>query len=238
MKPISILDILLYEDDHLLIFNKPPFVSSLDERQGTAASILSIAREYCPTVQLCHRLDKETSGILVAAKDPETYREVSIEFEKRRVRKIYHAVVGGIHRFDELEVDLPIGPAKDGLMRIDFKTGKDAFTILKSLKFFRHFTLVGCFPVTGRTHQIRVHLASQNAPIVNDPAYGGEAPYLHEIKRKYSFGKFEESQPMIKRFALHARSIQFSIFKKEFSFEAPYPKDFDVLIKLLEKYDS
>jgi 23S rRNA-/tRNA-specific pseudouridylate synthase len=113
LKPISIRDILLYEDEHLLIFNKPPFVSSLDERQGTAASILSIARQYCSTVQLCHRLDKETSGILVAAKDPETYREVSIEFEKRRVRKIYNAVVGGIHRFEELEVDLPIGPAKN-----------------------------------------------------------------------------------------------------------------------------
>lgn len=238
MKPIQIRDILLYEDEHVLIFNKPPHISSLDERQGLNHSILSIARQYCPTVQLCHRLDKETSGLLVAAKNPETYRSISIEFEKRRVRKIYHAVVGGIQRFEETEVELPIGPAKDGLMRIDFKTGKDAFTIFKSVKFFKHYTLVGCFPVTGRTHQIRVHLASQNAPIVHDPAYGGPIPYLHEVKRKYSFGKFEEPQPMIKRFALHAYSIDFNLNGIDLHFEAPYPKDFDVLVKLLEKYDS
>lgn len=238
MKPIQIKDLVIHQDERLLVINKPPFLSSLDERNGDAPSVLRLLKKEFGDVQLCHRLDKETSGILLVARDPETYRSIAMDFERRRIKKIYHAVVGGIHRFEDLEVELPIGTGKNGLMRIDYMNGKDSYTIFNSLKFYRHFTLVECMPVTGRTHQIRVHLASQNAPITNDVSYGGQPPLLSDIKRKFHLGKFEEEQPMIKRVALHSFSIDLELFGEQRHFEAPYPHDFEVLVKLLDKYDA
>ena len=159
---------------------------------------------------------------------------MSIQFEDRQVEKIYHAVVEGQVRFEDHLVDLPINSDHPGRVRIDKKAGKPSATFFKTIALFRHFSLLECQPVTGRLHQIRVHLESQNTHIISDELYGGKIHLLSEIKRKHK----GEDSPVMKRFALHARSIQFTIFKKEFSFEAPYPKDFDVLLKLLEKYDS
>lgn len=232
-------DLILFEDDDLIVVNKPPFLASLDEREGGAVNLLRLAKRYNPDLQVCHRLDKETSGLILLAKNPETYRLVSIEFEKRRVRKIYHAVIGGIHHFDNLLVDLPILNQGNKNVSIDRARGKDAETYFQSLRFFRNYTLVECRPVTGRMHQIRIHLATQRASIVGDSAYGGKPVFLSEIKRRgYSLSKGQVEQPIMKRFALHARALEFSIAGKAYEFEAPYPKDFATLLKLLEKFDG
>src|SRR5690606_6854664 len=89
-------EMIIHEDENLIVVNKPAFLASLDEREGGEVNVLRLARKYHGDVQVCHRLDKETSGLLLLAKNPETYRLVSIEFEKRRVHKVYHAIIEGV----------------------------------------------------------------------------------------------------------------------------------------------
>ncbi|GAA4789073.1 RluA family pseudouridine synthase [Olivibacter ginsenosidimutans] len=231
-------DLILFEDDHLIVVNKPAFIASLDERRGGEVNMLRLAKQYHADAQICHRIDKETSGLLLIAKDPETYRAVSIAFERRQVKKIYHAIIGGIHVFDDLKVDLPILNLGNKNVTIDRANGKLAETWFKSINYFKHFTLVECRPITGRMHQIRIHLATQHAAIVGDTLYKGKPVYLSQLKRGYTIGRGQEEQPIMKRFALHARELYFSIHDKSYHFEAPYPKDFSTLLKQLEKFDS
>lgn len=231
-------ELIVFEDDDLIVVNKPPFIASLDEREGGEVNILRMAKQYHEDAQVCHRIDKETSGLLLIAKNPETYRAVSIEFEKRRVKKVYHAIIGGTHVFEDLKVDLPILNLGNKNVTIDKANGKLAETWFKSLMYFKHFTLVECRPVTGRMHQIRIHLATQHASIVGDSLYKGKPVYLSQIKRGYTLSKGQEELPIMKRFALHARSLTFTINGKDYHFEAPYPKDFATLLKQLERFDS
>lgn len=231
-------DLILFEDDRLIVINKPPFVSTLDEREGGEVNILRLAKKYWADAQICHRIDKETSGILLIAKDPETYRAVSIEFERRRVKKIYHAIIDGTHVFEDLLVDLPIANLGSKNVTIDRANGKRAETYFKSLRYFKNYTLVECRPITGRMHQIRIHLATQQASIAGDDMYKGKPIYLSKIKRKYSLSKDHEEQPIMKRFALHAKSLILKVFDSEYTFDAPYPKDFATALKQLEKYDT
>lgn len=227
---------IIFEDENLLVINKPPMVSSLDERIGEELNVLRLARTYEPQVQLCHRIDKETSGVLVMAKNADAYRTVSMAFQNREVEKIYHAVVDGQVDFTEQAVDLPIHVTKSGKVRID-PDGKEAVTLFNSLEVFQHFTLMECMPITGRQHQIRIHLATQNAPITGDLLYGGKWPYLSQIKRKFKASKNEEERPMINRFALHAYSLFFKSENLSLDIQAPYPKDMEVLVKLIQKND-
>jgi Pseudouridylate synthases, 23S RNA-specific len=232
-------DLILYEDDHLIVINKPPFLASLDEREGGDMSVLRLAKRYHADAQVCHRLDKETSGLLLIAKDPETYRSVSIEFERRRVAKIYHAIIEGTHVFEDLLVDLPILNLGNKNVTIDRANGKHAETYFKSLRYFKHYTLVECRPITGRMHQIRIHLATQHAAIVGDTLYRGKPVYLSQIKKRgFSLGKGQEEQPIMRRFALHAHQLGLNINGKDHRFEAPYPKDFATLLRHLEKFDD
>lgn len=231
-------DIILFEDNDLIIVSKPPFLASLDEREGGEINLLRLAKQYHEDAQICHRIDKETSGLLIIAKNPEAYRHVSMQFEHRKVKKVYHAIVDGTHVFDDLLVDLPILNAGKGNVLISRSEGKKADTYFKSLKYFKHYTLIEARPVTGRMHQIRIHLATQRASITGDDMYGGQPVYLSKIKRGYRLTD-EEEQPIMKRFALHAREVTFTMLNgEERTFEAPYPKDFAVLLKLLEKHDS
>ena len=142
-------ELIIHEDENLIVINKPPFVASLDEREGGEVNILRLAKKYHPDAQVCHRLDKETSGILLIAKNPETYRTISIAFEKRKVNKIYHAVIGGTHTFQDLLVDLPILNQGNKNVSIDRANGKPAETIFNSIKYYKNYTLVECKPITG-----------------------------------------------------------------------------------------
>lgn len=238
IKFLKFPELIIFEDSNLIVINKPPLISSLDDREGDDQNIHRMAKAYHPDAQICHRLDRETSGVMLIAKNPQTYRLVSMEFEHRRVSKCYHALIEGVHRFENKVVDLPILNQGNKNVSIDRARGKNAITYFSSVRFFRHYTLVECRPITGRMHQIRIHLATLKASIVGDEMYKGKPVFLSQLKRGYTLSKGKEERPVMKRFALHAKSISITIEGKEFEFEAPYPKDFGTLIKQLEKFDS
>jgi RluA family pseudouridine synthase len=231
---ISFTDRILLEDNDYIVVNKPPFIATLEDRHDPV-NLLRLAREYIPSAQVCHRLDKETSGILVIAKNPEAYRHMSIQFEKRQIEKIYHAVVDGIVDFKDTLVDEPILKQDDGVVKISRRDGKPAQTYFTSLKSYRAHTLVECKPVTGRMHQIRIHLAFQGASITGDETYGGKPFLLSAIKRKFNLKKGTDEESFMKRMALHAFALEFNdLSEKRIKIEAPYPKDMQALIRQLE----
>lgn len=237
MKNIHFEDLIIFENEDYILINKPPYLSTLQDRSPEGKqNIFDLAKKYSKSTQVCHRLDKETSGILAIAKNPEAYRHLAILFEKRMVGKLYHAVVSGIQDFDNIGVNLPIFESKLGTAKIDIQEGKEALTFFKTLEVYKQNTLVECRPITGRMHQIRVHLAYLKASIVSDTKYGGKRLYLSELKKKFNLKQDTEEQPLIQRVALHARSLQFELMNGEQLFtEAPYPKDISALIKQLEK---
>ncbi len=229
---ISFSDLVLFSNPDYLVISKPPFISTLDDRVEPT-NILELARGSEPDPQVCHRLDKDTSGVLAIARNPEAYRHLSMQFEHREVTKIYHAVADGRHDFQDQLVDAPILKQNDGTARISSK-GKDAQTRFTTLQIFSNHSLIECRPVTGRMHQIRVHLASLGAPITGDEMYGGKPFLVSSVKRGFRVKKDTEEQPLIKRMALHAFSLQFrGLDGSEITVQAPYPKDITALLKQL-----
>lgn len=238
MKLPNFQDLILFENDDIVVVNKPPFISSLDDRNGEPINMLRLAKQMYEDAQICHRLDRETSGALIFAKNPEAYRNVSMQFEHREVKKIYHAIADGQHRFENMEVNLPIGIGNKGVVRIDKAEGKAADTLFNTLELFKHYTLIECMPRTGRMHQIRIHLATQRASIAGDALYGGKPLFLSKIKRGYKLAKDQEELPILKRFALHAKQVVFKLMNgEEILVDAPYPKDFETGLKMLMKFD-
>lgn len=232
MKSIRFQDLILYEDADWVIINKPPFLSTLEDRNDPQ-NILGLAKAYTPDAQVCHRLDKDTSGVLVIARNPAAYRHLSMQFESRDVNKTYHAVVDGVHTFDRQLVDAPIQKLNDGTVKIS-REGKEAQTYFTTLQQFKMHTLVACNPVTGRTHQIRIHLARLKAPITGDETYGGKPFFVSSVKRGFKLEKFTEEQPLMKRMALHAFSLEFGgLDGRPVAVTAPYPRDFQALLKQL-----
>jgi 23S rRNA pseudouridine955/2504/2580 synthase len=235
MKQLKFEDIIVHEDKDYIVISKPAGISSLHD-WSSEVTVQKMAKTYCDDPQLCHRLDKETSGAMVIAKNPEAYRHLSMQFEHRTVDKVYHAVVEGIQDIEPIKVDRPIYTMSKGKVRIDFEQGKPAVTLFKMGEVFRGYTLMLCKPETGRMHQIRVHLSSMKMPIVGDTMYGGKEIYLSKLKKKFHLKEGSEEQPLIKRFALHAFSISYKNLEGEQQyFESPYPKDFNVLVKQLRK---
>lgn len=227
--------LIIDESEDYIFINKPPFVSTLADRNDTV-TILSLVKKHNDDYQICHRLDKETSGVLLVAKNPEAYRNASMQFEHRQVEKIYHAIVDGLHQFKEEEVNLPLHTTSSGYVKISHRKGKNAKTIFNTIDTFKRHSLVSCKPETGRMHQIRVHLASLTASITGDVTYGGQPLYLSTFKRNFIKGKDKEEQPIIKRFALHALSISLMDLNGKVRYvEAPYPKDIEVALKQLQK---
>ena len=228
---------ILFENEDFFVINKPPGISTLDERKDDfAPSILKLAKAYTSDAQVGHRLDKETTGALIIAKNPEAYRHISMQFEHRETAKKYHAAVEGMHAWDGMLVNLPIFPLKDGKVIIDRMKGKHAETWFRSLQVYKGYTLVECVPITGRMHQIRIHLTCLKAPIVGDEMYGGHYVFLSDLKKKFNLKKDTDELPIMRRVALHAKSLTFNLLNGEqMEVEAPYPKDFAVLVKQLEK---
>lgn len=225
---------ILFQDDDFILINKPPFISTLEDRNDSQ-NILSLAREYESDAQVCHRLDKETSGVLAIARNPDAYRHLSMQFENRTVTKIYHAVADEIHNFKDQLVDAPILKQNDGTVKIS-RSGKEAQTYFTTKECYKNHTLIECKPVTGRMHQIRVHLSLLKAPITGDEMYGGKPFYVSSVKRGFNLKKLTEEEPLIKRMALHAFSLEFNLLNgSKMATEAPYPKDFQALIRQLSE---
>jgi 23S rRNA pseudouridine955/2504/2580 synthase len=234
MKKIDFKDLILFENEDYLVINKPPYLSTLDDRHE-AQNILDLARTYSDDAQVCHRLDKETSGCLVIAKNPNAYRNIAMQFEDRKVDKVYHAVVDGIHDYQNLLVDRNLHANNKGVAKVT-KEGKPAQTYFNTIKTYYSHSLIACQPITGRLHQIRIHLAYLKSPICGDDLYGGKPLYLSSLKRKFNLKKGTDELPIMQRVSLHAYSIGFKGTQGEsLQVTAPYPKDFDVLVKQLEK---
>jgi 23S rRNA pseudouridine955/2504/2580 synthase len=239
VKRFNFKEQIVFENENYIAINKPAGISSLHERLGQANSVIEQAKKYDENLQLCHRLDKETSGVLLLSKHSEAYTHAAVSFEKRRVIKIYHAVSDGVHNFDAFEVNLPLITTRSGRSAISKQKGKPSVTFFTTEENFKHYTLIACSPITGRQHQIRIHLASQNAPIAADEVYGGKQPYLSRFKKNFTTNKTNEETPMIARFALHAYSLVLNdIDGSPLAIVADYPKDLAVFIKQLRKFDK
>lgn len=239
MKKIDIGSLILFEDEDFFFLNKPPHIASLEDRSKPGYSLQRLAKDYVPTASLCHRLDKETSGVVCISKNAEAYRHMAMQFEHREVTKVYHAVAEGLHKLDGDSVNLPILALPTGAVKIDRTKGKAAETHFFTQKLFDRHSLIQCVPITGRMHQIRIHLSCLKAPIVGDIQYGGKILYLSELKKRFNLKKETEEQPLMQRVALHAHSLNvFLRSGEEKLIIAPYPKDFAVLVKKLEEFGS
>ena len=234
LKGLRFEDLIVFEDADFIIINKPSHISTLEDRRDPH-HILGMARAYEATAQVCHRLDKETSGLLVIAKRQEAYKYFSKLLESRDVHKLYHALIPGRVELTEEEIDAPIYTTSNR-SRVDFREGKPSLTLVSTLHIYKAHTLLACMPFTGRMHQIRVHMAHVGYPLIADTLYGGAQLYLSEIKRNYKTGKFVEEKPLISRLALHAQGLAFRRLNGEdLKVQAPYPKDFAAVLNQLGK---
>jgi RluA family pseudouridine synthase len=167
-------EILVYEDDSLIVAEKPAFMLSIPDRfSPEKENLLDLLRETREEVYTVHRLDRETSGIILFAKTREAHRDLSLQFEKREVSKKYLALVDGAVMEEEGRIEQPIGESQShpGKMEIT-KRGKPSLTLYKVLERFKGYTLVEADIQTGRTHQIRVHFAAIGHPLTVDSLYG------------------------------------------------------------------
>ena len=207
---------IIHEDDDILVINKPSGVSVTADRTGEPELVDILAEQLGPqirsTLRLVHRLDKHTSGVMVLAKNTQTQSAFSSCFEKRLVTKTYLALARGIIPGREGTIDLPLAHSnkKPGLMCIARKKGKEAITNWKLLADFGATALLAVHPLTGRTHQLRVHLPSAGISLLIDPLYGNHKPFfLSDFKADYRLGKHQIEKPLIGRLTLHAYQIEF-----------------------------
>ena len=206
---------ILFEDEHLIVVNKPADLLSVPDRYNAEIPNLTalLGQRYGDPIIPVHRLDKPTSGVIMYARTKEAHQEMNRQFQEREVDKIYHALVDGQLGEEEVQVDEPIAnnPGQTGKMMVSNR-GKYALSIFKQLETFGHqFALLGVQIFTGRTHQVRVHLAYAGYPLMVDPFYGKrEAFLLSEIKgRKYNLGRDKEERPLLSRVPLHATKLSF-----------------------------
>jgi 23S rRNA pseudouridine955/2504/2580 synthase/23S rRNA pseudouridine1911/1915/1917 synthase len=232
---------ILLEDESLLVIDKPAGITVIPDRIYTDKETLQqLLEKQHGKLFVVHRLDKETSGVICFARNETTHKTLSLQFQNHEVGKQYLAIVTGKLQKTEGVIDEPIAEnaAHPGTMRVN-KKGKDALTLYKVLEQFKHSALLQVEIKTGRTHQIRVHLAHIGHPLLVDRIYGqSKAFLLSSIKRGYNVSQTEE-RPTIERLTLHACQliIKHPVSNEEIKFEVPLPKDMETVLKLLRKYD-
>lgn len=235
---------VVYQDEHIVVLNKASGLLVAQDRWDPEAPRLDVLA----TAELCgegerlyavHRIDKDTSGLVIYGRTDSAHRTLSMAFENREVDKTYHALVHGRPGWDTHEVDVPLradGDAKHRTVR-DKHKGKDAKTLFTVLAICGPYSWIEAKPITGRTHQIRVHLQLSDLTIVCDPLYGnGEPLLLSRIKRKWQGDEFAE-RPLLNRLGLHAYKMRIAhpATGEMMEFTAPYPKDLDSTRKQLAK---
>jgi tRNA pseudouridine32 synthase / 23S rRNA pseudouridine746 synthase len=208
----------LFEDADVLVVNKPEGLASIPERDTTQESLLSQLSAARPTkLYVIHRLDKEVSGVIIFAKNAAAHKFLNEQFFHHTVRKTYRAVVHGVIAQESGTIDVPLRQFGSGRIGVDSKRGKESVTTFHVLKRFAAYTLVEVHPVTGRHHQIRVHLYSLGYAIVGDPLYGERAVQWH-----------------FPRLMLHAQRIEFRLPSgNEVMIEAPVPGSFTKVLKMI-----
>lgn len=221
---------IVYEDEYLLAVDKPAGMVVHPAAGHSSGTLVNALLAYCPQVAdvggvdragIVHRLDKDTSGVLLVAKDPETYAALQRQFKHRQVRKTYLALVEGRIYPKEGIVEAPVGRDQRARKRMAVtRTGRPAVTQYRAVEYFRDHTLLQVRPHTGRTHQVRVHLAWLGYPIVGDRVYG------------------RRRQPLLPhRHFLHAQELVFThpATKEKVTLTAPLPPDLKaVLVRLRE----
>ena len=224
--------------------DKPSGWLSIADRYDPDAPVL--VRELEKTegeLFIVHRLDKDTSGVLIFARNADAHRALSEAFETRSVAKTYRAIVRGSPSWDEESCDFPLKADGDRRHRtiVDAGAGKKALTRFTVLERYRgsafSAALVEAHPESGRTHQIRVHLAALGYPVLCDPLYGSPEPLLlSKVKGKWKGDAYSE-RPLLARTALHAVSVEFAHPRtgEALRIEAPLPKDLRAAITQLGK---
>lgn len=231
---------IIYENDDFVAIDKNSGVLTIPDRHDDSQSSLykMLTRQY-GKIFIVHRLDRDTSGLILFAKNEETHKHLSQLFEQRKIEKIYLGIVRGNLTPAEGSINEPIAehPARKGEMIIS-KRGKASITDYKVLENYGIFSLVQFDIHSGRTHQIRVHTKSIGHPIICDTVYGDSKPILlSSFKKKYKLSKDdEEERPIMNRLALHSHSLSFTdSHNKKHTLEAPLPKDMRALLQQLKK---
>jgi tRNA pseudouridine32 synthase/23S rRNA pseudouridine746 synthase len=221
MQPPPVIPVL-FVDDHLLVVAKPAGLPTLvDGYHREAPFLTGLLKETYPALWVVHRLDRQTSGVIVFARTAAAHRLLNTQFEQRQALKTYHALVQGLPAWDSQIIHLPLRADGDRRHRtvVDTQHGKPAATSLLVLERFDRLALLQAVPHTGRTHQIRAHLAASGYPIVSDPLYGGSI------------------LPDLPRLGLHAYSLKLfhPVSQEELEFTALYPQDIAQAIDALRR---
>lgn len=232
-------DWIVFENDDFIALNKPSGLLSIPDREGKDISLKTLLQENYDSIFTVHRLDRETTGIIVFAKNEAAHKHLSQQFEARKTKKIYVGLVIGSPINKKGIIDSPIieHPVKKGLMVINRK-GKEALTDYEVVGDFGIYSWIQFQIHTGRTHQIRVHMKELGHPIVCDELYGdGKPVLLSSFKHKFKLSKNElEERPILNRLALHALQLNFFLMSgKKVELEAPLPKDLRATLQQLEK---
>lgn len=236
---MKISEFTLFENDDLIALNKPSGLLSIPDREGKDISLKILLKEKYGDIFTVHRLDKDTSGLIIFAKNEATHKHLSRQFEERQTEKIYLGLVLGSPTEKKGTIDAPVmeHPVKKGQMVINRK-GKEAITDYEVLEDFGIYSWMQFRIHTGRTHQIRIHMKDLGHPIVCDELYGdGKPVLLSSFKSKYNLSKNEEEErPILPRLALHAYQLKFKDINGQIiELEAPVPKDMRATLQQLEK---
>ncbi len=239
---------ILHEDDAIVVLDKPSGLPCIPERHGEATTVLHALKAMIeqPAGQLLrvvHRLDRDTSGVMLVARTAEAQRGLTAQFMARTIVKTYLAIVRGRPTEPAGRVDAPIGQKRGSLVSvcINPKRSRPAVTDWEVVEAFIGYTLVRCRPLTGRQHQIRVHMQVAGLPLAVDELYGGGSGILlSSFKPGYQPSRRHEERPLIDRLTLHAESIEFDHPKtgSRMRFESPLPKDFRATLNQLRRHAS